>query len=156
MPRCIVTTVFALVMAMCLPGACVAQNTADLTGTRPTSGSIWLDSMDLGGIDQEWGSPHGGHSVEGNPLTLRGVVYAHGVGTHARSVIEVALDGSATRFLSMVGVDDEKKGAGSVTFAVYVDGKKVTETGILHGGDNPQLVSVDITGAKTLRLVLSL
>jgi len=151
-----IAILIALVMAMSLPGACVAQgtDTADLTGARPPAGSIWLDSMDLGQMDQDWGSPRGGHSVENNPLTLNGVVYAHGVGTHARSVIQIALDGSAIRFVSMVGVDDEKKGAGSVTFAVYVDGKKVTETGILHGGDTPRLISVDITGAKTLRLVL--
>jgi len=59
--------------------------------------------------------------VDGNPLTLGGVVYPHGLGTHANSRLLVDLKGAATRFDALVGVDDEKKGSPAlVRFEVLV------------------------------------
>ena len=43
------------------------------------------------------------------------------------------------------------KGQGSVRFHVLVDGKPAADTAVLHGGDAPKLLSVDLTGAKQLR-----
>jgi alpha-galactosidase len=83
---------------------------------------------------------------------LNGKIYPHGVGTHSIGCICIDLHGSAVRFQSVVGVDDDRKGAGSVTFSVCVDGKTITETPVLHGGDKAQAISVDLTGAKKLML----
>jgi alpha-galactosidase len=102
-----------------------------------------------------WGSPHAAKSVEGNPITLNGVIYLHGVGTHAESEMLVNLKGSAVKFTAMVGVDDEKKGHGSVVFEVYVDGRKKADSGVMRGGDTAKLISVDLTGAKSMVLMVT-
>ena len=124
----------------------------DLTGNSAPPNAIWLDSLDLSTIQQGYGSPGAGKSVDGNALKLGGITYKHGVGTHATSEYMLNLHGDATRFQSEVGVDDEKTGMGSVTFTVVVDGVKKVETPILHGGDKPVFIDVDLTGAKKLEL----
>ncbi len=129
-----------------------AQTEPELQGANPPPHCLWVDSLDLSHVDQEWGEPHAGRSVDNRPITLHGDFYRHGVGTHANSEMLIDLKGAAVRFAAVVGVDDEKKGLGSVRFHVFVDGKPAAETGVLHGGDEPKLISVDVTGAKTLRL----
>jgi hypothetical protein len=129
-----------------------AQTAADLQGANPPPNGLWVDSLDLSRVEQDWGDPHAGRSVDDRPITLHGDVYRHGVGTHASSEMLIDLKGAAVRFAAVVGVDDEKKGLGSVRFHVFVDGKPAAETGVLHGGDAPKLLSVDVAGAKTLRL----
>ncbi len=115
-----------------------------------------VESLDLSLLTQDYGTPHAGQSVDGNPITLGGVVYPHGIGTHANSRLLIDLKGVATRFTATVGVDEEKKAsAASITFEVLVDGKKKFETPVLHGGDKPVPVSVDVTGAKRLTLIVT-
>lgn len=141
-------------MPLLLPLACWAQAAPDLTGSEPAANSIWLDSMNLNPVEQDFGSAQAGRSVDRNPITLHGQTYAHGVGTHANSVIAVELDGAGLRFTSMVGVDDEKGRQGSVTFTVFGDGKDLADSGVMRGGDPPKLISVDIAGVKRLRLAV--
>jgi len=128
---------------------------AALRGADAPADAVWLDTLDLANVTQDYGSPHAGKSMDSHPLTLNGVVYPHGLGTHAVSRLLVNLQGSATKFDAMAGVDDEKKGQGSVQFQVYVDGRKKLETPVLHGGDAPVPISVDLTGAKRMTLVVT-
>ena len=115
--------------------------------------TVWLETLDLGKMTTGYGTPQAGKSIDGHPLTLGGVVYPHGVGTHAASMFAVNLHGAATRFTATAGVDDEQqRGTGSVAFTVLVDGKIAARTPILHAGDKPQPISVDLTGAKTMTL----
>ncbi len=123
-----------------------------LRAAEPPANGLWLDTLDLSTIQQGWGGPHAGRSVDNNPLTLKGVTYPHGIGTHAISEFRVNLKGAAEKFLSLVGVDDERAGAGSVTFEVWVDGRKAAESGVMRGGDSPKLLSADLKGAKRLTL----
>jgi len=117
--------------------------------------AIWLDSLDLGKMTIGWQQPQAGKSVEGNPLKLKGQVFTHGVGTHARSEFLVDLKGVATRFTTTVGVDDEKADSpATITFEVWVDAKKVVDTGVMRGGEAPKQIDVDLTGAKRLLLVV--
>jgi len=126
----------------------------DLTGNDAPAGAVWLDTLDLTTIQQGYGAAHAGRSVDNAPLTLGGVTYVHGVGTHAVSNFVVDLHGSATRFQSEVGIDGEKPNKGSVTFTVLVDGHVKANTQVIHGGDKPQYLDVDLTGAKKLELVV--
>src|SRR5207249_2382338 len=103
----------------------------------------------------EYGSPRARRSVDDHPLTLHGAVYPHGIGTHALSQLTVDLKGVAARFMALVGVDDEANSPGTVTFQVWVDRKRVAETRVLHHGDPPQLLSVDLTGARRMTLIVS-
>ena len=141
--------------AFIYPVAAHAQDMAALRAQDAPANSLWLDALDLANVTQDYGSPHAGKSVDNNALTLSGVAYPHGLGTHAVSRLLVNLKGSATKFEALTGVDDEKKGSGSVQFQVFVDGKKKAETPVLHGGDAPVPVSVDLTGAKRMTLVVT-
>ncbi len=147
-------------LAFCAPLAANAQAAAPvpagLTTQDAPAGSLWLDKLNLANVTQDYGSPGAGRSVDGNPLTLGGVVYPHGLGTHANSRLLVDLKGVATRFDALVGVDDEKKGSpASVQFEVLVDGRKKAETKVLRGGDAPVPLSVDLTGARKMTLIVS-
>jgi alpha-galactosidase len=130
------------------------QDAASLQAAEAPANAVWLESLDLGMMTQDYGRPRAQRSVDRNPLKLKGVTYPHGVGTHAHSEMVVDLKGAATRFMAMVGVDDERTGRGSVAFEVWVDGKKVADTGVMRGGDEPKLVSVDLTGAKRMMLLV--
>lgn len=146
-----------LLASLCLlPAFCArAQETPDLKATDAPPNALWLETLDLSKITQGWQEARAGRSVENNPLSLKGEVYPHGIGTHARSEWLIDLKGVATKFVAMAGVDDEKKSSpASITFEVWVDGKRVMETGVLHGGDEPKPISVDLTGAKRLRLIV--
>ena len=76
------------------------------------------------------------------------MTFAHGVGTHADSEMTIDLKGAATRFVSMVGVDDETGGKGAVGFEILVDGKKVADSGVLRG-DEPPKCSPPISAAPS-------
>lgn len=58
---------------------------------------------------------------DGNPISLRGGAYNKGLGVHAGSEVRVPLDRRCPYFVSDIGVDDEKGGAGSVIFKVMAD-----------------------------------
>ena len=139
----------------------LAMLTAALVTSQPTfaqapAPDLWVDTLNLTFLTQDYGTPHAGKSVDASPLTLNGVVYDHGIGTHANSRFLIDLKGVTTQFTATVGVDDEKKiSAASLTFAVYVDGKKKFETPVLRGGDKPVPISLNVTGAKRLTLVVT-
>ncbi|MEN6459614.1 MAG: NPCBM/NEW2 domain-containing protein [Thermoguttaceae bacterium] len=61
---------------------------------------------------------------------------------------------AARRFESLVAIDDSAAGGGSVRFHVLVDGREQFVSPILRGGDRPAPVSVDLTGAKRLELIV--
>ena len=149
----------AMVLTVCglglAAGRASGQDAAALQANSAPAGAIWLDSLDLSPIEQGWGEPHAGRSVDDRPLRIHGTTFAHGVGTHAASEMRIDLKGSAVRFVSMVGVDDEVGDSGSVVFEVYVDGKKAAASGVLKGGQAPQMLTADLAGAKQLVLVVT-
>jgi alpha-galactosidase len=69
--------------------------------------------------------------------------------------VVVDLKGSALRFVADVGVDDEAAAEGSCGFEVWVDGKQAFASPVLKAKQPPMRVSVDLTGAKRLRLVVN-
>jgi len=121
---------------------------------KPPTDSVWLETLDLSLVNQDWGSAKAGKSVDDHALTLCGAVYPHGIGTHANSEWIIDLKGAAKSFASVVGVDDESEEKGSVVFVAWVDGKEVKRSGVLHGGDPPEVMSVDLEGAKELVLMV--
>jgi NPCBM/NEW2 domain len=67
--------------------------------------------METGGIvevrsAQEWGDLHADLSVTGTPLSVAGVVYASGFGTHARSFLRVRAPEGSKKLSGACGVDD--------------------------------------------------
>ncbi len=117
---------------------------------EPAADVLYLENLDLGKVAQEWGTPQARRSVAGKALTLNGKEYEHGIGTHARSEMMIDLKGQATKFTATVGVDDGAGKSGSVTFQVWVNGKKITDTGRVCGGEKAKVLEVDLTGSKRM------
>jgi len=136
-------------------GGVCAQELKTFLNPNPPAGAIWLDSLDLSRINQEFGTPGIGRPVMGLPIKLNGQVYLHGVGSHAVSTIELILSGSALRFASMVGLDDEVTTKGHVTFEIWVDGVKKADSGLLRGGDAAKLMKAELKGAHKMKLLIT-
>ena len=92
---------------------------------------------------------------DGGPLTLNGVVYAKGLGTHAISDVRFALGGTCSVFTAVVGVDDEVGANGSVVFQVRTDGTLRYDSGLMTGVTASKNVSVDLTGVSELALAVT-
>jgi GH18 family chitinase len=116
------------------------SNISDLTWTSATTG---------------WGSVQKNKSVAGNVLTLNGVTYANGIGTHANSQITYPISGACTTFQADIGVDDEVGANGSVVFQVVGDGVTLYQSGVLTGPGAAQSISVSLAGRSQLSLVVN-
>jgi beta-glucanase (GH16 family) len=92
---------------------------------------------------------------DGGPLAIGDVLFGKGLGVHAPSDVTFALGGSCSRFTAQVGVDDEMKSAGSVTFELWGDGEKLAESATLTGSDPAAALDVDVSGVNELRLVVT-
>ncbi|WP_405059247.1 NPCBM/NEW2 domain-containing protein [Kribbella sp. NBC_01505] len=101
-----------------------------------------------------WGEVTKNRSVSGGPISLAGVEYATGIGTHAASEIVYQLRSDDVRFSALVGVDDFQRGSAysSVVFEVEADGKVVYRSPVLRGDSAPQQLDLDVLGVQKLLL----
>jgi len=141
----------ALILLLALGSHAHCQSLDDLRKSDPPPNAIWLETLDISRMSQEWGAAKAAKSLEDKPISVAGLAFKHGVGTHAVSEMEIDLGGSATGFASVVGLDDETNGRGSVVFQVWADGRKVADSGLLRSGQM-RLLRADLTGAQTLSL----
>jgi alpha-galactosidase len=169
MPRIRLLTAAALALTLATPLAGRKQDASALQGAEPPANGVWLDSLDLSKVQLRPG-PRGQRGQPPPPTVFRlgGVTYPHAVPLRADADMTVDLGGAATRFVSMIGVDDGAPPSppaadapappppppGSVVFGVWVDGKKAFESELMKRGDAPKLVSLDLKGAKTLTLAV--
>lgn len=122
---------------------------------------VYASDVDWVSATCGWRTIQKDRSIDGNPITLTTedglAAFDKGIGTHAKSEIIYDLEGKGFHaFQSYVGVDVEKDGYnGTVTFEVYVDNKKAFSSGVMSGRYPAKFVNVDLTGAKTLRLVVT-
>src|ERR1035437_463174 len=138
-------TVTLSLMAMMSIGAVKAQK----------SYTLWLNQIDLQKVSQDWSTPRANQSVDRKPLTIGGVVYKKGIGTHAVGLIAMELKGTAERFQGLVGFDDEVKGKmGSVVFVVQTDKKEVFRSPLMKAGMAAVKVDIDLKGVKRLSLIV--
>jgi len=119
-----------------------------------TSSTMYLDELDLSSMTQSFQRPTANIAVSGQPISLAGKKYRRGIGTHAVSELFLDLKQNARSFSATVGVDDFSS-MGTVTFEVWVDGKKISDTGVMRPGELPVRLAVDLTGASTLRLIVT-
>lgn len=116
---------------------------------------VWLDTLDLSKLSQRRGAPRANRSIRDLPITLGGIVHERGIGTRSISEFVIDLGDGATRFESIVGIDDAvKTGVGSVTFEVWADDTRVAASGLMRPGDAPKTLSADLTGARVLTLLV--
>ncbi|MGW7007260.1 NPCBM/NEW2 domain-containing protein [Streptomyces sp. NPDC054933] len=125
------------------------------TGTSYTSDLNWLAASNGWGPVEKDTSNGEANAGDGRPITIGGTVYPKGLGTNAPSEITYYTGGRCTAFRAQVGVDGEVAGRGSVTFEVWADGKRAATTGLLTGGHPAQPLTAAISGAQTIRLVVT-
>jgi alpha-galactosidase len=139
---------FFLKIGILLPMLLAAGNLSATT--------VWLNDLDVDATIQDWGNPHKNQSVDGHTLSIGGIHYVHGLGTHARSTLFIDLAGSAEKFSASVGVDDEvSPNVGSIDFQVIGDGNVLWDSGVMRVGDRAKSVEVNLHGMKTLELVVN-
>jgi NPCBM/NEW2 domain len=97
-------------------------------------------------------------NVVGTPLEVGGERYLKGLGMHSAARLTYKLERQYKTFAAGVAVDDSAGRRGSVVFGVYVlregNWQSAFTSEIVRGGDPPQSVSVDVTGADAMTLVV--
>ena len=136
-----------------------------LKSADPPANGVFVDSLDLNAAPAAIRRPGRGGGRSGAPAptpppapvyALGGVTYPHAIPMNADRDLSIDLKGKAVRFASMVGIDSSvAAGRGSAIFGVWVDGKKVADSGVLKGGDAPQLLTADLKGASRLTLAVN-
>ncbi|MBN2578479.1 MAG: NPCBM/NEW2 domain-containing protein [Pirellulales bacterium] len=93
-------------------------------------------------------------NVDGGLLRNDGRLYLKGLGVHSAAQLSYPLEGKYQKFQAELAVDDSTDGGGSVRFHVLVDGHEKFASEIVHGRQPPTPVSVDVSGAKQLELIV--
>ncbi|GAA1950604.1 beta-galactosidase [Kitasatospora viridis] len=130
-----------------------AQQTAPPTADTQVSALPFAYSANGWGPVERNQSNGGSGSGDGRTISLNGKTFATGLGTNATSVVGLNLAGHCTKLTATVGVDDEVT-HGSVTFSVRADGRTLTTTPVLTHATGPTDLTVDLTGAKNVELVV--
>jgi alpha-galactosidase len=165
--RRMILAVAAIAAAAAATGARQTPEADRLRAAEAPTHGIWVDSLDMSRISATViRSPRGrgagratgreGAAPDAPPVyALGGVTYSHTVPMQSDRDLSIDLKGQAERFASMVGIDSSvPAGRGSVVFGVWVDGRKVADSGVLRGGDAPKLVSADLKGGRKLTLAV--
>src|SRR5215813_3487234 len=116
------------------------QDKTPLTTADPPPNGVWIDSLDLSNAPIRRPRAGRGQTTPPAPLTfaLGGAAYPHALPLVANTDLAIDLRGRALRFLADVGVDDDRKdGQATVIFGVWVDGKKVADSGVMKSGEPP-------------------
>ncbi|MGW7079154.1 sigma-70 family RNA polymerase sigma factor [Streptomyces sp. NPDC054866] len=87
-------------------------------------------------------------------LSIADRQYGHGVTVHGQSSVTIDLNRSCSSYDAVVGVDDMTMGLGKVRFSIFGDGTRLWRSPLIKGGDAAVPVQVNLTGRKTIRLVV--
>ena len=123
----------------------------------PLTGNPYVSDLPFVTESNGWGPVERDRSVndsaggDGNPLTIAGVVYEKGLGSHAPAEITVYLGGRCTSFSAALGLDDEITEPGSVAFQVAGDGRQLYDSGVVAPGPAVP-ATVDVSGVRMLVL----
>jgi hypothetical protein len=98
-------------------------------------------------------------SVTGGRLRAAGQIYLKGLGMHSASSAAYDLGGQYRRFEAQLAIDQQAGYRGSVVYRVFLydaAGERALayESPVVRGGDAPQMMSVDVSGARLLALVV--
>lgn len=128
---------------------------AGLTSSAIAAEIVPLTSLDLTQLHQGSGKPQINRGMRNKRLSIAGQVFGHGVGTHARSVLWLELDGQVEKFQAMVGVDDGAQSPkASVNFSIIADGKTLWRSGVMRHGMPAQRVDIGLKGARLACLLV--
>lgn len=122
----------------------VAQKTKD----------VWLDDLPIKSFSEGIPAVLPKTNAAGDSMKIKGIYYIHGVGVNSTSVLTFYLNGMATEFSAIVGVDD--RGIKNLPHKFYVIGDKkiLFESGEMRWGDTPKDVNVNVQGIRQLGLLV--
>ncbi|MGH1486108.1 MAG: PA14 domain-containing protein [Cellvibrionaceae bacterium] len=92
--------------------------------------------------------------ADGITLQLNGITYDKGIGAHSYSQIDIDLNGQYTRFLSDIGLDDERADGvcGDIRFEVDVDGNNIYTSNGFTTTTPTESIDIDVENALLLTL----
>ncbi len=140
---------------------CLASCRAACLGAETPAAEFLSDSLfdRIVSVVQGWGELGVNTAVRPlhqTPMKLRvkDKNYEHGLGHHANGEIIVDLGGQFKTFQTDIGIQWQGgQNTASAIFQIFVDDKKVFDSGIVRENDPPRQVSVSVEGAEELRLV---
>lgn len=117
---------------------------------------VWTPFYGLSNTSDEFrlaNQPRRDAAVAGGPLRLDGVEYAKGLGIRSRTEMVYRLPDAFRRFTALVGIDDAVRPRGHVKISIYADDRQIFAQEI-DGRDPPLSLSLDISGAKRLKILV--
>ncbi len=121
----------------------------------PKTSVVWLDDLEIQAYSEGIRPAQAKANYTHDTMRIKGTAYTRGVGVQTISVLTFYLDGNATRFTALVGVDDTANRSVPVNFYVVADKKVLFDSGRMRVGDAPKTVDVDLTGIKQLGLLVT-
>ena len=115
---------------------------------------IWLDDLGIKSFSEGIPAVLPKTNAAGDSIKIKGIYYNRGVGVNSTSVLSFYLNGNATEFSAIVGVDDKGDRGLAHKFYVIGDRKVLFESGEMKLGDEPKKVKVDLNGIKRLGLLV--
>jgi Gpi18-like mannosyltransferase len=117
---------------------------------------IYLDDMDFEVVHSQWRPPGRGQTIEHQALQLKGLVYRHGLGVHARSEISVTVPEGVREFVADVGIDAETLGneLSDVKFIIKAEDSVLLESPVMRADSQPHVVRVAVTPGQRLSLIV--
>lgn len=126
---------------------------------KPDKNSTFLSDLSWEFARNDWGPVErdryngGDEENDGGRLSLDGKKYEKGLGVAADSTVAYKLNGKYSKFNVDIGLDDYADERGSVTFQIWIDGRKVYDSGLMTSETEAKQLSIKLNGAKWLRLV---
>lgn len=129
-----------------------------LIGTGARANQVYLSDLDLTHVSTGWGAVQANKSIGGNALTLCGQAYDRGIGLHAPGHVIVKLNGSASRFKALIGLDDEVRGGdgyGNFDYFIIRNERDTVMRGTCDLSDaQPAEIDLDLTGWQYLSITV--
>ena len=132
-----------------------AYTTTVLVPAAPPDGSVALSDLNWLDMANGYGPALKDKNYYGDPLSLGGQVYPKGLWTHPAGRIDYFLGGKCSTFSADLGIDDSQGTKGSVVFSVYTNGELAYQSPVLHGADPAEHMTVDVSGAQSLRIAVA-
>lgn len=116
---------------------------------------IWLDELgESSYYIQDWGLPRINKAVTMTPLTVKGIVYERGIGTHAISRMLFDIGKKAKTLSGLAGADDNTPFACNLQFKILGDRKELWRSGIMRKGDHAKPFNIDLSGIDKVLLLV--
>ncbi len=116
---------------------------------------LLLSALKMDGYSQDWGEPRVNESVEHHRLSLDGMSFRYGFGSHANSVIRFTLPRKYDVLHGTIGLDDESACGDGASFIVVGDGRELFRSKRMYSLQR-QSIDVELGDTRILELRLDM